>query len=121
RFFLRDGSIAFGGGYRLALNRASKRTLSVLECVKIVKTYDKTYDDGPPHAYGGPPPPPPPPPKIECRPRDFEFGQGERNGFVGFFSIGTRKGCPPPPVPSCVLEASPTTVTRGDRLTLTVK
>lgn len=116
RFFLRDGSIAFGGGYRLALNRASRRTLSVLECVKIVKT----HDDPPYHTYGGPPPPPPPP-VIECKPREFQFGEGERNGFVGFFSIGTRKGCAPPPVPSCVLEASPSVITRGDRLTLSAK
>jgi outer membrane protein OmpA-like peptidoglycan-associated protein len=113
RFFLRDGSIAFGGGYRYALNSASRRTLSVLDCVKVTSNYPS-----PPHTYGGITPPPP---KIECKPKEFEFGEGERHGFVGFFSIGTRKGCRPPPVPSCVLEASPAAVTRGDRLTLTAR
>ncbi|MEK6285186.1 MAG: AMIN domain-containing protein [Acidobacteriota bacterium] len=118
RFYLRGGSIAFGGGYRYALNSASKRTLSVLECMKIVKEHQvNSYSD--PHIYGGPPPPPPP--VIECKPKEFEFGEGERHGFVGFFSIGTRNGCPPPPVPSCVVEASPAVITRGDRLTLTAK
>ncbi len=114
RFFLRDGSIAFGGAYRYALNGASRRTLSVLECVKVVKP---TYPSDP-HTYGGVTPPPP---KIECKPKEFEFGEGDRHGFVGFFSVGTRNGCPPPPVPSCVLEASQTVVTRGDRLTLNAK
>jgi hypothetical protein len=116
RFFLRDGSIAFGGAYRYSLNSASRQTLSVLECVKVMKT----HDDWPPHIQGGTPPPPPPP-VIECLPKTVEFGEGHRSGFVGFFSIGTRKSCPPPPVPSCVIEASPTIVTRGDRLTLTAR
>ena len=114
RFYLRDGSIAFGGGYRYSLNPASRRTLSVLECVKIVKT----HDDKTPHGYGGTPPPPP---VIECKPKEFELGEGGRHGFIGFFSIGTRNGCPPPPVPSCSLEASPAAVTRGDRLTLNAR
>jgi len=125
RFFLRDGSIAFGGGYRYALNVAKRRTLSVLECTQVVKP---PHDDGGSvhttgvHKDGGYyPPPPPPPPKIECKPKTMEFGEGDRNGFVGFFSIGTRKGCPPPPVPSCTLEESASVVNRGDRLTLTVK
>ncbi|HEY3135688.1 MAG TPA: OmpA family protein [Blastocatellia bacterium] len=116
RVFLRDGSISFGGGYRLALNRASRRDLSVLECIEIVKTHDSGYV----HPEGGVPPPPPPP-IIECRPKEVEFGRGERNGFVGFVSIGSRKGCPPPPVPSCVIEAAPAVATRGDRVTLTAK
>jgi hypothetical protein len=125
RFFFRDGSIAFGGGYRYALNVASRRTLSVLECTEVTKS---PHDDGGSvhtsgvHKDGGYyPPPTPPPPKIECKPKMMEFGEGERNGFVGFFSIGTRKGCPPPPVPSCTLEESASVVNRGDRLTITVK
>ncbi|MGH8597206.1 MAG: AMIN domain-containing protein, partial [Gammaproteobacteria bacterium] len=94
-----------------ALNSASRRTLAVLECVKVKSTYPSS-----PHTYGGVPPP-----KIECKPREFEFGVGERHGFVGFFSVGTRNGCPPPPVPNCVLEPSQAVVTRGDRLTLSTK
>jgi outer membrane protein OmpA-like peptidoglycan-associated protein len=117
RFYLRDGSIAFGGGYRYSLNVASRRTLSVLDCVRIDKPHD---DHKEPHGYGGPPKPPPPP-VIECKPREFEFGEGGRHGFVGFFSIGTRKGCPPPPVPTCTLEASAAVVTRGDRLTFNAR
>ena len=116
RFFLRDGSIAFGGAYRYSMNTAERQTLSVLECVKIIKP---PHDDWP-HATGGVPPPPPPP-VIECLPKTVEFGEGQRGGFVGFFSVGTRKSCPPPPVPSCVIDASPKIVTRGDRLTLTAK
>ncbi len=116
RFYLRGGSIAFGGGYRYTLNGASRRTLSVLECV----TVSKTHDDKNLHSDGGVPPCPPPP-VIECKPKEFEFGEGDRHGFVGFLSIGARTGCPPPPVPSCVLEASPAVVTRGDRLTLNAR
>ena len=124
RFFFRDGRIAFGGGYRYALNTAGRRTLSVLECTKVIKP---PHDDGKVysssvHTQGGYyPPKTPPPPTIECKPKMMEFGEGDRNGFVGFFSIGTRKSCPPPPVPSCMLEGSASVVTRGDRLTLTVK
>ena len=119
RFFLRDGSIAFGGGYRYALNVAKRRTLSVLECTTVTPP---PKDDGSVKKDGVIcPPKTPPPPTIECKPKTVEFGEGERNGFVGFFSIGTRKGCPPPPVPSCTLEESASVVTRGDRLTLTVK
>jgi hypothetical protein len=36
RFFLRDGSIAFGGAYRRQLNGLGKQTLSVLECKTII-------------------------------------------------------------------------------------
>jgi len=119
RFYLRGGSIAFGGGYRYTLNGATRRTLSVLECVTV-----KSHDYKDPHAYGndqhsygGVPPPP----VIECKPTEIEFGEGDRHGFVGFFSIGTRNGCPPPPVPSCSLEVSSAVITRGDRLTLKAK
>jgi hypothetical protein len=124
RFFFRDGSIAFGGGYRYALNAASRRTLTVLECTKVEKP---PHDDGKDysssiHGYGDHyPPKTPPPPVIECKPKTMEFNEGDRNGVVGFFSIGNRKGCPPPPVPSCTLEESASVLTRGDRLTLSVK
>lgn len=38
---------------------------------------------------------------------------------MAYFSIGRRKACPPPPAPTCVVEATPGTVNRGDRLTIT--
>jgi len=115
RFFAREGSIAFGGGYRYAINTLGRRTVSVLECVEVCPPPSKD-----PHPYGGTPPPPPPS-KIECKPRTIEFGEGERHGFFAFLSVGTRNGCPPPPVPSCVIDASSTVVTRGDRVTLTAR
>ncbi|HKP85828.1 MAG TPA: OmpA family protein [Blastocatellia bacterium] len=126
RFFFRDGSIAFGGAYRRQLNGIGKRSFAVLECETITPPappddcHKDKYGYG---GYGGPPhcpPKPPPPPTIECKPKQVEFGGGDRNGFVGFFSIGRRNGCPPPPVPSCVLEAAPNVVTRGERLTLNI-
>jgi hypothetical protein len=123
RFFLRDGSIAFGGVYRRQLNGLGKETFSVLECKTIILPPPDCPKDPHGYGYGGPPcyPPPPPPPVIECRPKQVEFGGGDKNGFVGFFSIGRRNGCPPPPVPTCVLESASSSVTRGDRLTLNVK
>lgn len=115
RFFAWDGRAAFGGGYRYAINTVGRRTVAILECVEVPPP-----EKGDPHTYGGPPPPPPPP-KIECKPRTIEFGDAERHGYFGFISIGTRNGCPPPPVPSCVLDASSSIVTRGDRVTLSAK
>ena len=125
RFFFNNGAISFGGAYRRQLNGLGRRTLSVLECETIIPP--PPPDDCKDHGYGGYggpphcPPKPPPPPVIECRPKDREFGGGDKNGFVGFFSVGKRNGCPPPPVPACVLESSSHSVLPGDRLTLNVK
>jgi hypothetical protein len=117
RFFLRDGSISFGGAYRNFLNKPSeKRGLSVLECITVLAEPNDPHSIFPQHEK------PPPVPVIKCKPRLLEFAErGDRNGFVGFFSIGTRRGCPPPPAPTCVLEAPPGAVTRGELVRITVK
>ncbi|HJQ25948.1 MAG TPA: AMIN domain-containing protein [Blastocatellia bacterium] len=127
RFFLRDGTIAFGGAYRRQLNGVdSNRLFDSLECVEVVvqPPDDCHHHDGDAHAQCGDcgcPPPPPPTKRVECKQKQVRFNRGNQNGFVGFFSVGTRKGCPPPPVPVCVIESSGRTLTRGDRLRLTVK
>ncbi|MFL6277910.1 MAG: AMIN domain-containing protein [Blastocatellia bacterium] len=127
RFFLRDGTIAFGGAYRRQLNSSdSNRLFDTLECVEVVvqPPDDCHHKDSGVHATCGDcgcPPPPPPTKKVECKQKQVRFNRGSQNGFVGFFSVGTRKGCPPPPVPVCVIDTSGRMVTRGDRLTLTVK
>jgi flagellar motor protein MotB len=126
RFYFRDGSIAFGGAYRRQLNALGSRAFDALECMEVPQEPPPDDCHGDWSTHGGdhhpcPPPPPPPPPKIECKQKQVRVNGGDRNGFVGFFSVGTRKGCPPPPVPVCVIESSSRTLTRGDRLTLTVK
>jgi hypothetical protein len=104
RFYFRDGAISFGGAYRRFLNSDGAQSLSTLECFLF---HPGTKDYGPP--------------RLKCEPKRAEFGNGDSNGFVGFFSVGKRKGCPLPPVPTCALEAAPTTVTRGDRVGLTIR
>ena len=125
RFYFRDGSIAFGGAYRRQLNGLNGRVLDALECMEVPQEPPDDDCHGGWHAQGGDhhpcPPKPPMPPKIECRQRQVRVNGGDKNGFVGFFSVGARKGCPPPPVPTCVIESSSRTLTRGERLTLTVK
>ena len=127
RFFFKNGAVSFGGAYRRQLNGLGRRTLSVLECETIIPPPPPDDCEKDKHGYGGYggpphcPPKPPPPPVIECKPKEREFGGGDKNGFVGFFSIGKRNGCPPPPVPTCVLEASSHSITPGDRLMLNVK
>ncbi|MEN3332326.1 MAG: hypothetical protein V7641_1691 [Blastocatellia bacterium] len=125
RFYLRDGAIAFGGAYRRQLNGLGSRLFDTLECMDVPQPpppddcHNKDW-----HGKDGDhpcPPPPPTPPKTECKQKQVRFNGGDKNGFVAFFSIGTRKGCPPPPVPICVIDSSSRTLTRGDRLTLTVK
>ncbi|HJQ71429.1 MAG TPA: OmpA family protein [Blastocatellia bacterium] len=104
RFYLKDGAVSFGGAYRRFLNSDGATSLTVLECYMF---HPGTEDYGPP--------------RLKCEPERAEFGNGDSNGFVGFFSVGKRKGCPLPPVPTCTLEAAPTTVTRGDRISLTIR
>jgi hypothetical protein len=104
RFYFMDGAISFGGAYRRFINSDGPQTLEVLECYMFHPGTE---------GYG--------PPRMRCDRERKEFGNGDSNGFVGFFSVGKRKGCPLPPVPTCTLEAAPTSVTRGDRLALTVR
>jgi OmpA family len=100
RFFLKNGAISFGGAYRLYLNNEGDITLPVFKSkVTFVPPFFIVN------------------PLFETVPQTF--GSKGRSGFVGFFSIGTRKDCPVPPVPTCSLTA-PTTVNRGERLSLTV-
>jgi AMIN domain-containing protein/OmpA family protein len=117
RFFLRDGTIAFGGAYRYSfLSSIEGRTFQELECIEI---REKDHHDV--HSFSGDKDDKPKT-RIECRPRNIRFrDRGDSHGFVGFFSLGLRKPCPPPPVPTCALEAPARSVTRGDRVTLTVR
>ena len=101
RFFLKDGAISFGGAYRLFLNNEDDITLPVFK--------SKVTFVGPFFIIN---------PLFEKVPRTFP--SDGKSGFVGFFSIGTRRACPPPPAPTCVLGAA-TTVNRGERLSLSVK
>lgn len=104
RFFLKNGAISFGGGYRRFLNHGGDRGFAVLSF----------------QGFG------PPSPFFRFVPK-FNFPnevfseQGSPNGFVGYLSIGRRRECPLPPAPTCALEASAGTVNRGERLTLTAK
>jgi hypothetical protein len=100
RFFFREGAISFGGAYRVFLNNEDDITLNVFRA-------QTTFV--PPFFIINP--------FFETVPTTFESGGS--SGFVGYFSIGTRKRCPPPPAPTCVLAASSGTVNRGERLTLT--
>jgi hypothetical protein len=102
RFFLRDGSISFGGAYRRFLTKADEHGYSVLNFV------------------GFSPPFFPIPPQFNF-PTVVIPPRGDANGFVGYFSVGRRRECPPPPAPTCVVEAAPTSVNRGERLALTAK
>ncbi len=104
RFFLKNGAISFGGAYRRFLTNANERDLPVFEQGSVFV----------------------PLPFFRIEPflnlREQHFGEnGDANGFVAYLSIGRRKLCPPPPVPTCVVEAGPATVNRGERLTLSAR
>ncbi|HKP85829.1 MAG TPA: OmpA family protein [Blastocatellia bacterium] len=100
RFFFKNGAISFGGAYRRFLNREDDVTLPVFEARTIFV---------PPFFIINP--------IFATQNQTFESAGG--NGFVGYFSIGSRRRCPPPPAPTCVIAASPATVNRGERLTIT--
>ncbi len=100
RFFFKNGAISFGGAYRVLLNNADDVTLPVFRAtITFVEPFFIIN------------------PFFETVPRTFE--SGDPHGFIGYFSVGTRKPCPPPPVPTCVLSTSAGTVNRGERMTLT--
>ena len=100
RFFFKDGRISFGGGYRRFLNNEDDRTIPVFRAQTIFVQ----------------------PPFFIINPTfdtvNTTFGSEGQNGFVAYFNIGSRRSCPPPPAPTCVLTPSGTTVNRGERLTL---
>jgi hypothetical protein len=106
RFFFNNGAFSFGGAYRRQLNNEDDITLPVF----VSKTFFIKPNAIRPQFFIVNP-------LFETTPRTFESKAG--NGFVGYFSIGTRKRCPPVPAPTCVLATSATTVNKGDRLTLT--
>jgi len=101
RFFFHNGAISFGGGYRRLLNKEGSITLPVLELENVTPAFfTKTITTTVPETFPS---------------------HGSANGFVAYVSIGSRKSCPPPPVPTCVVEAAPATVTKGDSLKLTAR
>ncbi len=106
RFFFLNGAISFGGGYRRNLNNADDVTLPVF----VSKTsFIKSRGITPQFFIINP--------LFSTTPQTFESKGG--NGFVAYFSVGTRRRCPLPPAPTCVLAASGTTVNKGERLSLT--
>ena len=106
RFFFKNGAISFGGAYRRNLNNADDVTLPVFVAkTTLIKSHGIT-----PQFFVINP-------LFSTTPQTFESEAG--NGFVGYFSIGTRKRCPLPPAPTCVLASSVATVNKGERLTLT--
>lgn len=100
RFFFKNGAISFGGAYRRFLNNEDDITLPVF----VSKT---TFV--PPFFIINP--------LFSTTPQTF--ASDGANGFVAYLAVGRRRECPPPPAPTCVLASSPSTVNRGERLTLT--
>lgn len=107
RFFFKNGAISFGGGYRRNLNNADDEV--TLPVFVSNTTFIKSRGVTPQFFIIEP--------LFSTTPQTF--GSDSGHGFVGYFSIGTRKRCPLPPAPTCVLAGSATTVNKGDRLTLT--
>jgi hypothetical protein len=103
RFFFKDGAVSFGGAYRRFINHGGDRGQSVLRFAGFV-----------------PAPFRPVVPSFDFPTVVFPE-RGNPNGFVAYISVGPRKECPVPPAPTCVSEAAPSTVNRGERLTLTAK
>ena len=115
RFFFKNGAISFGGAWRKNLNNTDDVTLPVFvgreicvgpngrPCVNpLGKVQPNFFIINP---------------LFDTTPVTFESKGG--NGFVGYFSIGTRRRCPLPPAPTCVLATSAPTVNKGERLSLT--
>ena len=100
RFFFNHGAFSFGGAYRHLLNEEGDQDLAVARFTGFVQPFFffiPTFDF-PNRSFGN---------------------EGGSGGFVGYVSFGTRKSCPPPPAPTCVLTGSAATVNRGERLSLT--
>ncbi|MEK6321511.1 MAG: OmpA family protein [Acidobacteriota bacterium] len=105
RFFFKNGAISFGGAYRKNLNNADDVTLPVF----VSKTSFIKSRIIPQFFVINP--------LFDTTPQTFESEGG--SGFVAYFSIGSRKRCPLPPAPTCVLASSVGSVNKGERLTLT--
>jgi hypothetical protein len=106
RFYFKNGAISFGGAYRLFINNEDDITLPVFKSKTI---FVGTSAFSPQFFIVNP--------LFETVPVTFK--SGSRNGFVADLSIGTRRSCPAPPAPTCVLATSSSTVNRGERLSLT--
>lgn len=103
RFFLKNGAVSFGGAYRKLLNNEDDITLQTLRFTGFTKPFFFV------------------PTPIFDTPNQSFGSNGGSDGFVAYFSVGSRKACPPPPAPTCVLSVSATTVNKGERITLTDK
>jgi OmpA family protein len=106
RFYFMNGALSFGGAYRRFLSNEDDITLPVFVSGT---TFIKKHDITPQFFVINP--------LFNTTPQTFASKGG--NGFVGYFSVGSRKRCPPLPAPTCVLASSATSVNKGDRLTLT--
>ena len=100
RFFLKSGAISFGGAYRKLLNNQDDLSLPVLRFTGLSQPFFFF-----------------PVPLFDTPSQNFGKNGGS-DGFVAYFSVGSRKACPPPPAPTCVLSVSSTTVNKGERVTL---
>ncbi len=104
RFFFGDGRFSFGGAYRRLLNKEDDVTLPVARFIGF------TQGASNPFFFNIP---------VLDFPNQSFSSLGSANGFVGYASFGSRRRCPPPPAPTCVVTASAATVNRGERLTIT--
>jgi hypothetical protein len=113
RFFFMNGAISFGGGYRRNLNNADDVTLpesvATIACVPVGSIFCSKSKTVSPQFFFIP---------IGFGTTNEKFKSASGNGFVGYFSVGSRKRCPLPPAPTCVLAASATSVNKGERMTL---
>jgi hypothetical protein len=106
RFFFKNGAISFGAAYRRNLSNEDDITVPVfVSNTSFIKSHGVT-----PQFFIINP-------LFSTTPTTFNSEGG--NGFVAYFSVGSRKRCPPLPAPTCVLATSATSVNKGDRLTLT--
>lgn len=122
RFFFKNGAISFGGAYRWYLNNEDDITLPVFTSQTICIQPDGTPCLPAVNLARAA--------RARIKPQFFiinplfgttpqTFESDNANGFVAYFSIGTRKRCPLPPAPTCVLATSATSVNKGDRVTIT--
>ncbi len=102
RFHFKDGRIQLGGAYRRFLNGEDDQNLQVARFTGFSKPFFFFV------------------PNFDFPNRSFASNGGE-DGFVGYINIGTRRACPAPPAPVCVVTVSSSTVNKGERVTITDK